>query len=47
MNSIRRDLLQRGFSLAALTMVIDYDIRDNDLVRSWLARVSRWNDRIR
>jgi DMSO/TMAO reductase YedYZ molybdopterin-dependent catalytic subunit len=39
-------MLQRGFSLGALTLLTGCDISDNDVVQSWLARVSRWNDRV-
>ena len=42
----RRNLLTRGFSLGALTLLTGCDISDNDAVQSWLARVSRWNDRV-
>jgi DMSO/TMAO reductase YedYZ molybdopterin-dependent catalytic subunit len=46
MSLIRRNLLQRGFSLGALTLLTGCDISDNDAVQSALARVSRWNDRV-
>jgi DMSO/TMAO reductase YedYZ molybdopterin-dependent catalytic subunit len=46
MSLIRRNLLQRGFSLGALTLLTGCDISDNDAVQSVLARVSRWNDRV-
>jgi DMSO/TMAO reductase YedYZ molybdopterin-dependent catalytic subunit len=46
MSLIRRGLLQRGFSLGALTLLTGCDISDNDAVQSWLAKFSRWNDRV-
>jgi DMSO/TMAO reductase YedYZ molybdopterin-dependent catalytic subunit len=46
MSLVRRNMLQRGFSLGALTLLTGCDISDNDVVQSWLARVSRWNDRV-
>jgi DMSO/TMAO reductase YedYZ molybdopterin-dependent catalytic subunit len=46
MSLIRRDLLQRGFSLGALTLLTGCDISDNDAVQSWLAKFSRWNNRV-
>jgi DMSO/TMAO reductase YedYZ molybdopterin-dependent catalytic subunit len=46
MTLIRRGLLQRGFSLGALTLLTGCDISDNDAVQSWLATFSRWNDRV-
>jgi DMSO/TMAO reductase YedYZ molybdopterin-dependent catalytic subunit len=46
MSLIRRGILQRGFSLGALTLLTGCDISDNDAVQSWLAKVSRWNDRV-
>jgi DMSO/TMAO reductase YedYZ molybdopterin-dependent catalytic subunit len=42
----RRKLLQRGFSLGALTLLTACDLSDNDAVQSVLARFSKWNDRV-
>jgi DMSO/TMAO reductase YedYZ molybdopterin-dependent catalytic subunit len=46
MTTERRGLLQRGFSLGALTMLTGCDVSDNDAVQSFLARFSEWNDRV-
>jgi hypothetical protein len=46
MTLTRCGVLQRGFSLGALTLLTGCDISDNDAVQSWLAKVSRWNDRV-
>jgi DMSO/TMAO reductase YedYZ molybdopterin-dependent catalytic subunit len=46
MTLIRRDLVERGFSLGALTMLTGCDISDNNAVQSFLAKVSRWNDEV-
>ncbi len=43
---IRRNLVERGFSLGALTLLTGCDISDNNAVQSLLARFSRWNDRV-
>jgi len=42
----RRNLLQRGLSLGALTLLTGCDLSDNDAVQSVLARFSEWNDRV-
>jgi DMSO/TMAO reductase YedYZ molybdopterin-dependent catalytic subunit len=42
----RRKLLQRSFSLGALTLLSGCDLSDNDAVQSVLARFSEWNDRV-
>jgi DMSO/TMAO reductase YedYZ molybdopterin-dependent catalytic subunit len=46
MTFVRRGLLQKGFSLGALTLLTGCDISDNDAVQSVLARFSAWNDRV-
>jgi DMSO/TMAO reductase YedYZ molybdopterin-dependent catalytic subunit len=42
----RRKLLQRSFSLGALTLLTGCDLSDNDAVQAVLARFSEWNDRV-
>jgi DMSO/TMAO reductase YedYZ molybdopterin-dependent catalytic subunit len=46
MTLVKRSLLQRGFSLGALTLLTGCDLSDNDTVQSLLAQFSRWNDRV-
>jgi DMSO/TMAO reductase YedYZ molybdopterin-dependent catalytic subunit len=46
MTLLRRNLLQGGFSLGALTLLTGCDLSDNDAVQSTLAGFSRWNDRV-
>lgn len=46
MTLIRRDLLERGFSLGALTLLTGCDLSDGNAVQSVLAKFSAWNDRV-
>lgn len=46
MNPVRRNLLQGGVTLGALTLLTGCDVSDHDAVQGALARVSRWNDRV-
>jgi len=42
----RRQLLGRGLSLGALTMLTGCDVSDNEAVQRALHAISRWNDRV-
>jgi DMSO/TMAO reductase YedYZ molybdopterin-dependent catalytic subunit len=46
MTPIRRALLDRGFSLGALTLLTGCDVSDHDAVQRVLGAFSRWNDRV-
>ncbi len=46
MTLIRRNLLEKGVSLGALTLLTGCDVSDSDAVQSVLARFSSWNDQV-